>query len=62
MSANYIESTAYLRDAFWVIPATSDARAEEEILQFFAPRDLSASACLRDTVVKMGEKPDSFAS
>ena len=44
---------------------TSDARAVEEILRSMtcvAPRDLSDSACLRDAVVMMGEKPDSFAS
>lgn len=65
MSANDIESAAYLRGTFWVILAISDARVEAEILRSMtcvAPIDLRNSACLRDAVVIMGEKPDSFAS
>ena len=65
MSADEIESTAYLMGAFWVMFPISDARAEAEALRsmtWVAPRDLRSSACLRDAVVMIGEKPESFAS
>ena len=65
MSAKEIESTAYLMGAFWVTLPISDARAEAEALRsmtWVAPRDLRYSACLRDAVVMIGEKPESFAS
>ena len=48
-----------------MILAISAARAEAEILRSMtcvAPRNLRDSVCLREAVVMMGEKPDSFAS
>jgi hypothetical protein len=58
-------STAYLIGAFWVMVLISDVRAEPETLRSMtcvAPRDLRVSACWRDAVTMMGEKPESLAS
>ena len=64
VSTNDIESAAYLRGAFCVMLATSDASADEVLrsITYVASTDLSDSACLRDAVVTMGENSDSFAS
>ena len=66
VSTNDIESAAYLRGAFCVMLATSDASADEVLrsMTYVASTDLSDSACLRDAVavVTMGENSDSFTS
>jgi len=61
VSAKEIESTAYLMGAFWVILQTSEAETLRSMM-WVAPRYLRYSACLRDAVVMIGEKPESFAS
>ena len=65
MSAEEIESTAYLIGAFSVMALTLDARSALETLRSItcvAPRALRSSACWRDAVVIMGENPESLAS